>query len=127
MTETTERIGDSPKCFKAFNQKAEVKSGRNCLISVIFAGKRLEWFRGGLVSKGHRLCVSLNFRLESNKEQAGWRGDLMNQRRMMRAACFFILILPFSLSITISADICRVFRVEGLRSRVGVRGLRVEG
>ena len=26
-------------------------------------------FRGGLVVKAHRLCVSLNYRLESNKEE----------------------------------------------------------
>ena len=26
-------------------------------------------FRGGLAFKAHRLCVSLNFRLESNKEE----------------------------------------------------------
>ena len=28
-------------------------------------------FRGGLVFKAHRLCVSLNSRLESNKEEEG--------------------------------------------------------
>ena len=27
------------------------------------------WFRGGLEFKEHRLCVSLNSRLESNKEE----------------------------------------------------------
>jgi len=27
--------------------------------------------RGGLVFKAHRLCVSLNSRLESNKDEAG--------------------------------------------------------
>ena len=29
----------------------------------------IQWFRGGLVVKAHRLCVSLNSRLESNKEE----------------------------------------------------------
>jgi len=29
----------------------------------------VQWFRGGLVFKVHRLCVSLNSRLESNKEE----------------------------------------------------------
>ena len=29
----------------------------------------LQRFRGGLVFKAHRLCVSLNSRLESNKEE----------------------------------------------------------
>ena len=33
-------------------------------------------FRGGLVSKAHRLCVSLNSRLESNKEEEeGFAGE----------------------------------------------------
>ena len=30
-----------------------------------------DWFRGGLVCKAHSLCVSLNSRLESNKEEEG--------------------------------------------------------
>ena len=30
-------------------------------------------FRGGLVFKAHKLLVSLNPRLESNKEEEGWR------------------------------------------------------
>ena len=29
----------------------------------------MQRFRGGLVFKAHRLCVSLNSRLESNKEE----------------------------------------------------------
>jgi len=29
----------------------------------------VQWFRGRLVFKAHRLCVSLNSRLESNKEE----------------------------------------------------------
>ena len=33
--------------------------------------KHVQRFRGGLVSKAHRLCVSLNSRLESNKEEEG--------------------------------------------------------
>jgi len=37
----------------------------------------MQRFRGGLVFKAHRLCVSLNSRLESNKEEeeraGGWR------------------------------------------------------
>ena len=31
--------------------------------------KQKQRFRGGLVSKAHRLCVILNSRLESNKEE----------------------------------------------------------
>ena len=33
--------------------------------------KNVQRFRGGLVFKAHRLCVSLNSRLESNKEGEG--------------------------------------------------------
>jgi len=29
----------------------------------------VQWFRGGLVFKAHRLCVSLNSRLERNKDE----------------------------------------------------------
>jgi len=37
----------------------------------------LERFRGGLVFKAHRLCVSLNSRLESNtEEEEGALGEL---------------------------------------------------
>jgi len=32
-------------------------------------GRNVQRFRGGLVVKAHRLCVSLNSRLESNKEE----------------------------------------------------------
>jgi len=32
-------------------------------------------FRGGLVFKAHRLCVSLNSRLESNKEEEEYRRE----------------------------------------------------
>ena len=31
--------------------------------------RNVQRFRGGLVSKAHRLCVSLNSKLESNKEE----------------------------------------------------------
>ena len=31
--------------------------------------RSVQWFRGGLVFKTHRLCVSLNSRLESNQEE----------------------------------------------------------
>jgi len=31
--------------------------------------RNVQRFRGGLVFKAHRLCVSLNSRLESNKER----------------------------------------------------------
>ena len=31
--------------------------------------RNVQRFRGGLISKAHRLCVSLNYRLESNEEE----------------------------------------------------------
>jgi len=37
------------------------------------SGEGAERFRCGLVVKAHRLCVSLNSRLESNKEERGCR------------------------------------------------------
>jgi len=36
----------------------------------VCAGQDADLFRGGLVSKAHRLCVSLNSRPERNKEEA---------------------------------------------------------
>ena len=34
--------------------------------------RNVQRFRGGLVFKAHRLCVSLNSRLESNTEEEKW-------------------------------------------------------
>ena len=42
--------------------------------SVQLLHRNVQRFRGGLVFKAHRLCVSLNDRLESNKEEEGWGG-----------------------------------------------------
>jgi len=38
-------------------------------IRVQLLHRNVQRFRGGLVFKAHRLCVSLNSRLESNKEE----------------------------------------------------------
>ena len=38
--------------------------------------RNVQRFRGGLVFKAHRLCVSPNSRLESNKEEKKSRDDL---------------------------------------------------
>jgi len=38
------------------------------MIIVQLLHRNVQRFRGGLVFKAHRLCVSLNSRLESNKE-----------------------------------------------------------
>jgi len=43
-------------------------------------------FRGGLVFKAHRLCVSLNSRLESNKEEEeGTLATLYAGKRVSRS------------------------------------------
>ena len=39
-------------------------------VSVITVHRNVQRLRGGLVFQAHRLCVSLNSRLESNKEGA---------------------------------------------------------
>ena len=40
----------------------------------------MQRFRGGLVFKAHRLCVSLNSRLESNKEEKNKPGEFRGVR-----------------------------------------------
>jgi len=45
-------------------------------------------FRGGLVFKAHRLCVSLNSRLESNKEEEGVASCHSRPSRCQRRFCF---------------------------------------
>ena len=40
----------------------------------------MQRFRGGLIFKAHRLCASLNSRLESNKEEQEGRGGLDDGR-----------------------------------------------
>ena len=42
------------------------------------AGRNVQRFRGGFVFKAHRLCVSLNSRLESNKEKRERTPELYN-------------------------------------------------
>ena len=103
----------------------------------------MKWFRGGLVFKAHRLCVSLNFRLESNKEEegvedasfralhatsAGWLGlrvEVAGCR--VQGAGFRVCGVRFS---TQSLG-CRVqglgFRVQGSGFRVQGSGFRVQG
>ena len=39
-----------------------------------WTGRNVQRFRGGLVFKAHRLCVSLNSRVQSNKEEEEWTG-----------------------------------------------------
>jgi len=43
------------------------------LIFYFYFLEYVQRFRGGLVFKAHELCVSLNSRLESNKEEEGWQ------------------------------------------------------
>jgi len=41
----------------------------------------VHWFRGGLVFQAHRLCVSLNSRLESNKEEEDQDSKQLRSRK----------------------------------------------
>ena len=52
-------------CFKTNNDETRCsRTEREQLLH-----RTVQRFRGGLVFKAHRLCVSLNSRLESNKEE----------------------------------------------------------
>ena len=56
-------------------------------VGVQFENRNVQRFRGGLVFKAHRLCVSLNSRLGSNKEEEEGSGRGPERRReMWRAA-----------------------------------------
>ena len=48
----------------------------------------MQWFQGGLVFEAHRLCVSLNSKLESNKEETRLKGGsgLCSRRWCRRCA-----------------------------------------
>ena len=70
--------GTTRKILRVFTCKPRAESGLDCLVCAMFARRRTREqllhrnvlrFRGGLVFKAHRLCVSLNSRLESNKEE----------------------------------------------------------
>jgi len=58
------------------------------LVSGAAAGRvcrNMQWFRGGPVFKAHRLCVSLNSRLESNKaEEEGFGDQGLSMLRILR-------------------------------------------
>jgi len=43
--------------------------------------RNVQRFRGGLVFKAHRLCVSLNSGLESNKEEEEGSGQTSDRQR----------------------------------------------
>ena len=45
----------------------------------------MQRFRGGLVFKAHRLCVSLNSRLGTNKEEEEYRARAEGRRKVVRA------------------------------------------
>ena len=75
----------------------------------------MQRFRGGLVFKAHRLCVSLNSRLESDKEEEDRRGP-----RVRFPGLKFREDLGFGVSGFES-------RVSGLGSRVQGFGVRGKG
>ena len=60
----TFRISSSGTCFRR-NKLQRFNSGVWEQLKYI----NVQRFRGGLVFKAHRLCVSLNSRLESNQEE----------------------------------------------------------
>jgi len=51
------------------NSKSPPSAPRQCRAQPNQARRNVQRFRGGLVFMAHRLCVSLNSRLESNKEE----------------------------------------------------------
>ena len=59
--------------------------------------RNVKRFRGGLVFKAHRLCVSLNSRLESNKEEEDIHSSPLQSRRICTAnsACQLIQNVNF--------------------------------
>jgi len=65
------------------------RTAGDCARSVIseqLRHRNVQRFRGGLVFKAHRLCVSLNSRLESNKEEEGLCFiELMTSDRKLKA------------------------------------------
>jgi len=68
----------------------QAKEGQNLAVTVLFVPNLLnsgrvegERFRGGLVFEARRLCVSLNSRLASNKEEEeGYRGTSLIRKRI---------------------------------------------
>jgi len=49
--------------------RASVSLSRSTVVPACRIHINVQRFRGGLVFKAHRLCVSLNYRLEINKEE----------------------------------------------------------
>jgi len=65
--------------------------------------RNVQQFRGGLVFKAHRLCVSLNSGLESNKEgEAGtgeYRDDLVRELEFGHALAHLVKSLRFKVRV----------------------------
>jgi len=55
--------------LKTMETLHQVDLGASNAIGDALTLRNVQRFRGGLVFKAHRLCVSLNSRLESNKEE----------------------------------------------------------
>ena len=73
-----ERRGNNLKHLKDVCLEDRARNWSDGLIGVIFARqqrgachKNVQRFRGGLVLQAHRLCVSLNSRLDNNNEEEG--------------------------------------------------------
>jgi len=86
--------------------------------------KNVQRFRGGLVVKAHRLCVSLNSRLDSNNEEREEQGIGC---RVWGTSSIAPGKSPLSSSNTVCCSCIRVprFRVQGSGFRV--QGSRVQG
>ena len=53
----------------------------------IVKSRNVQRFRGGLVFKAHRLCVPLNSRLKSNKEEEEGKSWILSSRTLMAGGC----------------------------------------
>ena len=57
----------------------------------------MQRFRGGLVFKAHRLCVSLNSRLESNKEEEEHMAAMLSNKEEEEGFGFDLALLTRSI------------------------------
>ena len=83
----------------------------------------MQRFRGGLVFKAHRLCVSLNSRLESNKEEEGTGSTTAKWTCVRPSGCPGPLIVPAQRASTVTEG----DGVWGLGSRVSLRPGTTQG
>jgi len=56
-------------CARNIDELSDLYCHQKATMDARMLLRNVQQFRGGLVFKAHRLCVSLNSRLESNKEE----------------------------------------------------------